>query len=621
MATSIWEAEVQAVLDGAKQQTTRSMMLDNRVLEVPPPFPSPEDWRDQWIYFLMVDRFNNPTAPPRHLPYDGSFGVFQGGTFNGVREQLPYLKELGVGALWLSPVLKNCQFQDGTYHGYGIQDFLHVEPRFASDPSVTEQELRMLIDSAHAHDIYVVFDIVLNHTGDVFAYQCRPDDAVCQGTGGAEASFSETIYSVAWRDEHGTPRLDWPVAEAIPNPPADGTVWPTELRRNASFRRQGIAQAGGDEVIGDFASLKQLLTGDPNVQKVLIRAYQYLIAKFDIDGFRIDTLKYLNREFARIFGNAMREFALSIGKKNFFTFGEVYDDEQKIARFIGRSATDPGDLIGVDAALDYPLFFTLLQVAKGLQPPNAVVQMYQRRKQAELGILSSHGEATNFFVTFLDNHDQPRRFYFSPAEAPHRYDDQVTLGLGCLFALQGIPCLYYGTEQGLHGDGSGQPNEADWAVREALWGKENPFDRASPFYERIKALALVRGLQPALRYGRQYFRSVSGNRRDFGISPFPTGVLAFSRILNDEEVVVVANTDNQPNPVSLAVLVDYDLNVAGQAYHVLYSNKPHFTAPGEVEESGQGQGITIDGEPISGTIKFVPVTLQPMEVQILGQEV
>jgi hypothetical protein len=71
-------------------------------------FASPADWRDQWIYFLMVDRFNNSQAPPRHLPFnDPSFNDFQGGNLASIQDQLPYIKQLGAGAIWLSPVLKN----------------------------------------------------------------------------------------------------------------------------------------------------------------------------------------------------------------------------------------------------------------------------------------------------------------------------------------------------------------------------------------------------------------------------------------------------------------------------------------------------------------------------------
>ena len=398
--------------------------------------------------------------------------------------------QLGVGALWLSPILKNCQFNPFTYHGYGIQDFLQVDPRFASDPraakenpQLAEDELRALVDEAHARGIYVILDVVLNHAGDVFEYVLR------DGRPTAEADWQDIPYTIRWRDENGRGRPDW--ATPPDHPASDAAVWPTELRRNELFRRQG---RGGEDG-GDFASLKELVTGLPEttdgeglhypVRKVLIRAYQYLIAKYDVDGFRIDTLKYIEPEFAQVFGNAVREFALSIGKKNFFTFGEVYDDEEQIARFIGRHAAEEGDLVGVDAALDFPLFFKLPAVIKGQLAPAEVIALFEHRKAVERDVISSHGEASRYFVTFLDNHDQSARFHFSSPDAPARFADQLTLGLGVLFALQGIPCVYYGTEQGLHGRG-----EQDLAVREALWGKADAFNRTHPFYADARAARL-----------------------------------------------------------------------------------------------------------------------------------
>lgn len=626
MLQSAWNSHIQDMLESAQQQTTRQVRLDHQqtTMEVPPPFPSPEDWRDQWIYFLMLDRFNNPLSPPRQLPYDSIFVGFQGGTFQGVRSALPYLKELGVGALWLSPVLKNCQYREGSYHGYGIQDFLSIEPRFASSPAVAEQELRMLVDAAHALNIYVIFDIVLNHTGDVFAYQCHPDDAACLSVHdpryrGSQAEYSDSVYPILWRDEDGTPRQDWPVAEDIANPPPDAVVWPAELRANAFFRRQGLPQPDGDQTVGDFVALKQLLTSNPDVQEALIRVYQYAIAKFDIDGFRIDTLKYIDRDFARRFGNAIREYALSIGKKNFFTFGEVYDSEEKIAAFIGRNTMDSkaGDFIGVDAALDFPLFYKLPLVCKGMLAPSELVSMYEERRQVEHVILSTHGDASNFFVTFLDNHDQLRRFYYSPADDPYRYDDQLTLGIACLFALQGIPCLYYGTEQGLHGNGDVPSGEA---VREALWGKPAAFDMMGHFYQAIKTLAGLRAQQPALRYGRQYFRPVSGDFRTFGISTLAPGILAFSRILSDQEIVIAANPDQQ-HTVTVGIIVDETLNTVGSIYQVLYSNKPAWTSPGAIAASDAGTATyQVDGSVRYGPVRYITVTLQPMEVQILEQQ-
>ena len=569
----------------------------------PPLTPSPGDWRDQWIYFLMIDRFNNRLRPPVHAPFnDSAFTGFQGGTFRGVKDQLPYLKSLGAGAVWLSPALRNLGFEPATYHGYGIHDFLRAEPRFAEDPNHADDELRELVDAAHAIGLYVIFDIVLNHIGNAFLYQ-----------GGAETSFHATAQDVLWREPDGSTAHGTTPIENIAAPSRDAFVWPQELQLNDFFRRQGLPANGGDDTIGDFASLKQMRTDDTRLQAFLIRAYQYVIARFDVDGFRIDTLKYLKNDLARIFGNSMREFALSAGKKNFFTFGEVFDNDEKIAAFIGRSTQDQNDLVGVDAALDFPLRFTLPSVMKSFSAPNLVSGMYQHRKDVEKNILSSHGDATRFFVTFLDNHDVKERIRYVDSDDEHKFDDQVTLGLACLFALQGIPCVYYGTEQGLHGLGT------DEAVREALWGGP-AFDETSAFYQAIQSIAAVRRSTPALRYGRQYFRPVSGDGQHYGISTFTGGVLAFSRILNDKEIIVAANT-SATSEIPVHVIIEKQLSRAGDAYKILYSNKSAPTAPETVVDRAAGtvEVQEVDGSTGTGPLNSVHVTLGPMEVQILGR--
>jgi glycosidase len=593
----------------------QSILNQVRDTGAPTAFPSPIDWRDEWIYFLMVDRFNNSAAPPRHQPFDdpGFFG-FQGGNFAGIQAQLPYIKGLGAGAIWLSPVLKNVPFEDGTYHGYGIHDFLRAEPRFAADPQHADDELRSLVDAAHQQGLYVILDIVLNHTGNGFAYVCDAGEASCQQSGGAEADFRSSARAVNWRDTNGKARPDWPDIAAIPNPPADALVWPNELHDNSFFRRQGLPGPAGD-TIGDFASLKQLRTDLVPLQQFLIRAYQYVIARFDVDGFRIDTLRYLPGAFPLLFGNSIREFALSIGKKNFFTFGEVFvgDAEAEIARFIGRTTTAQADMVGVDAALDYPLFFNLKPVVKGFSAPSELVSMYQLRKSIEAGVLSSHGDATRFFVTFLDNHDVKERLRFAQPGNEHQFDDQVTLGLACLYSLPGIPCLYYGTEQGLHGSGS------DPAVREALWGSPG-FQIGSFYYGQISALAKVRAQEPVLRYGRFYFRPISGDGQHFGVSTFPQGILAFSRILMDQEVVVASNC-SASDTRSFDVIVDATLNQPGDRYRVRYSNKASFQNPGPVQQKAAGS-VSVqeaDGSSGVGPLRSVNVTLAPLEVQILSR--
>ena len=598
MPDSLFSPEVQSILTQVKD------------IGAPTAFPSPIDWRDPWIYFLMVDRFNNSTAPPRHQPFDDpNFYGFQGGNFAGIQAQLPYIKGLGAGALWLSPVLKNVPFEDGTYHGYGIHHYLRADPRFASDPRNADDELRSLVDSAHQLGLYVILDIVLNHTGDVFAYVCDSGEQSCQQSNGAEADFRPSARTIAWRDAGGTAHPEWPDIATIPNPTTDALVWPSELHDNSFFRRQGT----GADIIGDFASLKQLRTDIVQLQQFLIRSYQYVIAKFDIDGFRIDTLRYLQGGLPLLFGNSMREFALSIGKKNFFTFGEVFvgDAEEEIARFIGRTTTDQTDMVGVDAALDYPLFFNLKPVVKGFSAPSDLVSMYQLRKSIEADVLSSHGDATRYFVTFLDNHDVKERIRYVQPGNEHQFDDQVTLGLGCLYSLPGIPCLYYGTEQGLHGSGP--------AVREALWGDPG-FLPGSFYYRHISQLAQVRAQVPALRYGRFYFRPISGDGQHFGVSTFPQGVLTFSRILMDQEVVIAANcsaTDTR----TFDVIVDITLNQTADQFRVRYSNKAAFQTPGPVQDKAAGSVSVqeVDGSWGIGPLRSIRVTLAPLEVQILSR--
>jgi glycosidase len=597
MITSIFDPALQPVLDQSRAK--------NGTL-----FPSPEDWRDVPIYFLMLDRFNNPVAPPKNLPFDAPFSQFQGGTYQGVTAQLDYIKNLGFGALWLSPVLKNRQSDPTAYHGYGIQNFLTAEPRFASNPANADAELRALVDAAHQRGLYIIFDIVLHHAGDVFSYV----------PGGADTAWQNQSIPIQWRDENGNPNPAW--AQAPANPPLDAAVFPDELRQNALFTCQGDAFSNGGQPQGDFDSLKGINFGtetNPSAARAtLIRAYQYVIARFDVDAFRIDTLKYIPADYERTFGNAMREFALSAGKKNFFTFGEVYDNEAEIAKFIGRDTQNTNGVVGVDAALDYPLFFVLPNVLKGLAgTPADLAQVFQNRKVQEQSVLTSHGEAGQYFVTFLDNHDQAQRFGYT---GPVQFPDQIILGVACLANLQGVPCLYYGTEQGLSGHKHDNLND-DSMVRESLWGKPGGgFTATNPIYVALQQLMQVRASQPVLRYGRQYFRPLSGDGSNFGLSTYSSGILAFSRILNDQEIVFVANLNRQA-AFSGEVIIDINLHTSAAGMKPLFSNLRPVAGLANAVFNKPGGSVTIhevDGSVTNGPALTVQVQLQPGEAQLLA---
>jgi glycosidase len=235
-----------------------------------------------------------------------------------------------------------------------------------------------------------------------------------------------------------------------------------------------------------------MITADPDLQAFLLQAYQYVVGHFDIDGFRIDTLRYLQDNPPQLFGNSVRDFALSLGNKNSYTFGEMLDgtSEQGIALFIGRNTTtgdDNDSLVCVDAALDYPLYNVPTPTVKGFSAPSALVNMYQLRKLVKQLVLSSHGEASRYFVAFLDNHDMKARIRFEQPGNPDEFDDQVTMGMACLFCSPGVSCLHDSTDQGLHGAGS------DPAVREALWG-------IAPTFPRI-GFPVSRAVPPPIRRG------------------------------------------------------------------------------------------------------------------------
>src|SRR5207237_1243942 len=130
---------------------------------------SPVDWRGGVLYFLLVDRRNLGAARPA-LPWrwdrwaESGAGRWQGGNLRGVTSKLPYLKKLGVSTLWLSPVFKQRGHED-SYHGYGVQDFLDIDPRFG-----TRRELVELVTAAHQAGLRIVLDIIFNHSGFNWRY-------------------------------------------------------------------------------------------------------------------------------------------------------------------------------------------------------------------------------------------------------------------------------------------------------------------------------------------------------------------------------------------------------------------------------------------------------------------
>lgn len=549
-------------------------------------FPSPPDWRDHFFYHLLVDRFHNgkkdiPLYEPDITPSsrDDSEGEkWQGGTIKGITDKLTYIKDLGCSAVWLSPVFKNRK-EMNTYHGYGIQNFIDIDPRFGA-----LEDLQELVKESHKLNMYVILDIVINHTGDNWAY---PGGFPYYYSGGEIFPFG------FWREPDQQAGIQWP----------DDAVWPEEFQNAEWYRRKGEIQnwdSFPEARDGDFCSLKELDTSSRDVLKVLIDVYKYWIAAADIDGYRLDAVKHLEDSSTAIFCSAIREYAQRIGKKNFFLFGEIIGDDSFIDQYIGRNARIPGTrerFPSLDAALDFPLWGILEGTVKGFINPAGLMSRYERFRE----FYTDHGRASQYFVTFVDNHDQIGRSPRGRLLHNNSVKEQAVLSIGYLLTSLGIPCIYYGTEQGFDGGG-----DHDKYIRECMfggeWGAFNTkghhfFNPGNRIYVKIAEIASIRQREPAIRYGRQYFREISGNGVDFGFPVDGCCTLAYSRILDDTEILIALNLDS--NTRNDSITVDKNLTPEGRKLQNLLNPASHYTVQ------------TINNR------HFVNVKLSPYEMAIL----
>jgi glycosidase len=568
-------------------------------------YPSPPDWREEVLYFLLVDRFSDAQEDSRPLLDRTNLGTarpklpngepwrwdrwaqsggerWQGGTLRGVQSKLAYLQRLGVTTIWLSPVFKQRGHLD-TYHGYGIQDFLDVDPRFGD-----RQDLVDLVEAAHGLGIHVILDIIFNHSGANWVYPGGTFEP-------PYLPYPERYPFGAWLDGQGRPTA------AIQR--ADDGVWPVELQEPEFYTRAGSGNLGAgslDDPLAehkrtDFFSLRDFHLSNPDLLNDILRCYKYWIALSDCDGFRIDTLKHVSLDQARNFCGAVKEFTANLGKQDFFLVGEIAGGDYAQDRYL--------DVLdrNLNAALDIGgMRLTLNGLAYGLLPPQAYFGGFDPG-DARMG---SHRHLGKRHVSILDDHDHvfgPKLRFSTTASSDH----QVAAGVAIQLLTLGVPCIYYGTEQALSGPEASERHWLpDWGssdryLREAMFGPSHPrkagraglpgaadpldpdlpgfgpfgtagqhcFDDSHPAYTRIAALAHLRAAYPALRYGRQYLRQTSflGKPFDFyGLGE----IIAWSRILDDEEALCVLNPHgNQSRGAD--VLVDAGLNPSGSALTVV----------------------------------------------------
>jgi glycosidase len=417
---------------------------------------------DDVIYLIMPDRFANGDTTNDRTPKSPAIldrtkrRWYHGGDLAGVRQQLPYLKSLGITAVWMTPVYDQNDGEDTKevydgqtstgYHGYGAVDFYNVDEHLG-----TLAELRALTDEAHKLGIKLVMDMVANHTGP---------------------------YHPWVKD---TPTPTWFHGTEAQHPNNDWQTWTLRDRAANPAMRRTVLDGWFVNILPD------LNQDDPEVAKYIIQNTLWWAGVSGIDAIRQDTWQYVPVKFWRDWMAAIKK---QYPKMN--VVGEVLDgDPAHIAYFEGTHTTPEGIKTGVDYMFDFPMHFVMREAFARGGSLREVVKMLSR------DFLYTN---PNALVTLLGLHDEPRFMGERGATVAG-----LKLAYTLLLTNRGTPMIYYGDEIAMPGGGD-PDNRRDFP---GGWRGDavNAFTAAGRTAEQqsvwthIQTLLQLRARTPALRTG------------------------------------------------------------------------------------------------------------------------
>jgi glycosidase len=529
-----------------------------------------EDWRDEVIYQVLIDRFDNGDRGNDYGVRLTDLARYQGGDWRGLENRLDYLQELGVTALWISPVIKNVDTDanvDG-YHGYWAQDWEKPNPHFGD-----LARLRSLVDAAHERGMKVIIDIVTNHVGQAFFYDLNLNgvpDINFQNNGGVGGPVRHyTEYDPDF-DPRGVQAFT-SLGEAGPAPvifqydPATNHIPPEpELFQDPGvYNRKGRTYnfEDPDQLLhGDFpGGLKDIDTTRCDVKQAFVDIHAGWIEKTNADGFRIDTIKHVEYEFWRYFTQRVRTRLAAQGKENFLMFGEIFDGRDELIGSYTRNipptdaerpreqecALDGEPITGdqLDSAFYFSQHFQAVRdVFQDAQSTDRIQALWEARPTNYGDTAAANGTGLiphEIPINFLDNHDVAR-FLFWIQDRP--MDEQRMLlhnALLFLITAQGIPCIYYGTEQEFSGGN-------DPANRERLW--DTGFDTTGPTFVFLQRALKIRQQYRSVRRGQV---RVAYSTANTGPEP-DAGIFAFERFGGDAggSYALMVFNSNQDHPSS-----------------------------------------------------------------------
>ncbi|MEU9101555.1 pullulanase-type alpha-1,6-glucosidase [Streptomyces sp. NPDC048361] len=512
--------------------------------------PARHDATREQFYFVLPDRFaNGDTANDRggltgsrlDTGYDPTDkGFYQGGDLKGITQKLDYIKGLGTTAIWLAPIFKNKPVQ-GTgkdasagYHGYWITDFTQVDPHFG-----TNADLTRLIAGAHAKGMKVFFDVITNHTADTVDY--------AEQQYGYRSKGAYPYLDTSGRpfdDRDGMKKVD---ARSFPyTPVVKEKKVPAWLNDPTMYHNRGDSTFAGESgEYGDFSGLDDLWTERPEVVSGMEKIYEKWVHDFDVDGFRIDTVKNVDLDFWTQWATALDAYAKKQGRPDFFMFGETYSADPAVTSpYVTRGR--------LDATLDFPFQDAARQYASQGAPATKLAALFADDYRYTTDKANAYEQ-----VTFLGNHDMGRIGTFLKQDHPQASDAELLqrdrLAHELMFFSRGNPVVYYGDEQGFTGAGG------DKDARQTMFASKAPdyldddelgtdrthasdaYDPTHPLYRTIADLSRLTKANPALRDGVQTERYAKES------------VYAFSRTdaKTRTEYVVAVNNATEAKTVSV----------------------------------------------------------------------
>ena len=465
------------------------------------------------LYMLMPDRFAN--GNPKNDVIKGMEdqlcdrnepSLRHGGDLEGLRQHLDYFTDLGVTALWLTPVLENDRPADGgkhsTYHGYATTDYYRVDPRFG-----TNEEYKALVDECHKKGLKVVMDMIFNHCGDYhpWAKHTRIDEN------------GKTIKDYPSKDWFNSPNYELQTSYKL-TPVLDPYASKVDMK---------------ETVDGWFVpSMPDLNQRNPHVIKYLIQNSIWWIETVGIDGIRMDTYPYADRQ-------AMADWMKVLNKEypNFNTVGETWVTEPAYTAAWQKDSKLSDINSNLKTVMDFA-FFDRLSQAKNEETDDWWKGWNRIYNSLCYDYLYTDPSSV---MAFIENHDTDR-FLGNGKDST-----ALKQAYALLLTMKRIPQLYYGTEILMNGTKA----ETDGNVRQDFPGGF-PGDKVNKFTPegRTKAEnAMFDWTRRLLHWRQNNDVIINGSQTQF----IPQhGVYVLARQHNGKTILTILNGKKADNQVDVA---------------------------------------------------------------------